>query len=210
MTSLLPPITQATPADTEKVARLVAAAFQPLDAALWLVPDPDQRHAAMAGQFTILVAHALTFGHVDLLTDGTAAAVWLHLTRPIPPPADYDRRLAQACGPYTDRFRALDELFEANHPSEPHHYLAMLAVAPEHQRTGRGTALLRHHHADLDQHGLPAYLEAAGTRSASLYHREGYQRHSQPFALPNNARFYPMWRNPGWQEAPVSDSVRPA
>jgi GNAT superfamily N-acetyltransferase len=209
MTHLLPPITQATFSDASTVAHLIAEAFFPLDASRWLVPDPDHRHAAMAGQFTILVEHALTFGHVDLLTDTTAAAVWLHYTRPLPPPVEYDQRLTRVCGVYTDRFRTLDALFEAHHPTESHHHLAMLAVAPQHQGTGRGSALLRHHHAALDQQGLPAYLEAAGIRSADLYHREGYQRHNQPFSLPNNARFYPMWRNPAQRSVTIPEPVSP-
>ncbi len=205
MTDLLPPVTQATTTDIGTVAHLIAEAFHSLDAARWLVPDAEQRHAAMAGQFGILIEHALTFGHVHLLADATAAAVWLHNTRPIPPPPEYDQRLARACGVYVDRFRTLDQLFETHHPAEPHHYLAMLAVAPAQQGTGRGTVLLRHHHALLDQQGLPAYLEAAGIRSTSLYRREGYHRYNPPFTLAGTAHFFPMWRHPTRHSATIPE-----
>ena len=196
MTRVLPPVIPAAAAEVTALADLVAEAFSTLDAARWLVPDPEVRRAAMAGQFALLVEHALAFGHVDLLADGSAVAVWLHRTRPIPAPPDYDRRLDVACGEHADRFRILDALFDAHHPGEPHHHLAMLAVTPRCQGTGRGTVLLRHHHSRLDAGGIPAYLEAADLRCRALYAREGYVALT-PFVLPDSdARFHPMWRPP--------------
>jgi GNAT superfamily N-acetyltransferase len=196
MTRTLCPITQAAPADVQTVADLVAEAFFPLRASQWLVPDPGARRASMAGQFALIVEHALSFGHIDLLADRTAAAVWFHHTAPISPPPDYDQRLSVACGEHADRFQTLDALFETHHPGDPHHHLALLAVVGDRQGTGRGTLLLRHHHEVLDSQGIPAYLEAAGVRSASLYDREGYRPCGEPFCLPNEAFFYPMWRAP--------------
>jgi hypothetical protein len=49
----------------------------------------------------------------------------------VPPPEDYDRRLATACGPWTARFETLDVLFDAHHPHAPHQHLAFLAVQPD-------------------------------------------------------------------------------
>ena len=144
MTETLPPIVAATSDDVPTIAHLVAEAFGPLRASQWLVPDPGARQTAMAGQFAILVDHALRYGHADLLADGSAVAVWFHRDQPIAPPPDYDRRLIAACGESTDRFRTLDDLFETHHPTQPHHHLAMLAVHLGQQSTGRGTLLLRH------------------------------------------------------------------
>ena len=210
MTLTLPPVTSATTADVDEVAHLVAGAFFPLRASRWLVPDAEPRQAALAGQFAILIGHALAFGQVDLLADGSAAAVWFHRHQPIPDPPDYDRRLLEACGEYADRFRTLDDLFAEHHPTEAHHHLAMLAVAPGYQSTGRGTLLLRRHHEILDERDLPAYLEAAGIRSANLYHREGYRLYTEPFSLPNEASFHPMWRIPTRRRPPVAEANTPA
>jgi predicted N-acetyltransferase YhbS len=105
----------------------------------------------------------------------------------------YERRLAAACEPYTDRFEILDKLFDAHHPTEAHHHLAFLAIAPDKQCTGRGTALLQRHHARLNRIGLPAYLEASSSGSRDLYARHGYLQR-EPFHLPNGSAFYPMWR----------------
>jgi len=181
--------------DAASVAELIATAFAPLAAVSWLLPEPGVRPRIMTADFLILVEHALKYGHIDVVDEGRAAAVWFDRTVPVPEPDDYDRRLAEACGPWTDRFRVLDELFEENHPEEPHHHLALLAVDPARQGGGLGTALLRHHHATLDGGDTPAYLEASSPGSRDLYRRHGYELR-ETFALPDGTEFWPMWRLP--------------
>ncbi len=188
-------IRRATPADASRVAELIATAFAPLDAVAWLVPEPADRQRIMTADFRIFVDHAIEHGHVDLIDEVPAAAVWFPRTEPIPEPADYDRRLAAACDPWTDRFRVLDALFEENHPDEPHYHLALLAVEPEWQGGGPGSALLRRRHSELDATATPAYLEASSTGSRDLYLRHGYES-GEPFTLPDGTPFWPMWRPP--------------
>lgn len=186
-------IRRAGPADAARVAELIATAFASLAAVNWLVPDPAPRLRIMTDDFRILVGHALQYGHIDLVDEGPAVAVWFDRTGPVPEPPDYDRRLAAACGEWTDRFRILDRLFEGNHPEEPHHHLAFLAVHPGRQRRALGTALLQHHHTALDDEGVPAYLEASSPGSRDLYLRHGYELRDT-FALPDGTLFWPMWR----------------
>ncbi|MEU1724182.1 GNAT family N-acetyltransferase [Nonomuraea sp. NPDC005692] len=186
-------VRRAAAGDAGAVAELIATAFARLPAASYLVPEPAGRHEIMVADFLILVSHAIEHGEVDLLDEGRAVAVWLTHTAdaPLPEPPDYDRRLAAATGRWADRFRLLDELFERHHPEPPYHHLAFLAVHPDHQGRGLGSALLRRHHALLD--GAPAYLEASSARSRDLYARHGYQA-EEPFALPDGTLFWPMWR----------------
>ncbi|WP_283133654.1 GNAT family N-acetyltransferase [Rhizohabitans arisaemae] len=191
----LPAIRRAEPAEAEPVSALVATAFLHLPALNWLVPDSGARLETMTANLRIFVEHALEHGHVDLVDPGHAAAVWLPRTGPLPEPEDYDKRLADAVGPWLDRFTALDALFEANHPHEPHHHLVFLAVRPGHQRRGLGGALLRRHHAVLDEAGVAGYLEASSPGSRELYLRHGYRAH-EPFHLPDGTPFWPMWRPP--------------
>ncbi|NUR83032.1 MAG: GNAT family N-acetyltransferase [Nonomuraea sp.] len=186
-------IVPAAAGDARRVAELIATAFAPLAATAYLVPEPERRVPVLAADFLILVEHALEHGVVDVDTGGHGAAVWFPMTGPLPAPRDYDVRLAEATGDCVERFRVLDELFEKNHPGEPHHHLAFLAVHPSRQNLGLGTALLDHHHARLG--GMPAYLEASSTRSRDLYARHGYQLR-EPFALPDGTLFWPMWRPP--------------
>ncbi|MFK3984090.1 GNAT family N-acetyltransferase [Micromonospora sp. NPDC050397] len=192
-----PVIERAEPAEARVLGELVAEAFQPLAACAWLVPDVRARRRILAEDFHILVEHALEWGLVETTADRRAVAVWLPAVgETLPPPTDYDKRLVAACGEWSDRFRLLDELFEANHPHQPHHHLAFLAVAPDRQRTGLGSALLRHRHTWLDERGMPAYLDASSADSRDLYARHGY-RAGEPFRLPDGTPFWPMWRPAG-------------
>src|SRR5439155_27204580 len=130
--------------------------------------------------------------------DGSAAAVWLHHNgSELPPPPDYDERLIFVAGPYLRRFRVLDELIEANHPhGEVHHHLVFLAVRPDRQGAGLGSALMARHHRRLDEARIGAYLEASSPRSRELYLRHGYRDRGKLFRLPDGPPFWPMWRGP--------------
>jgi GNAT superfamily N-acetyltransferase len=191
----LPPVVRARWGEIDAITTLLTKALHSVPASVWLVPDERRRPAVLAGSLRILVEHALMFGEVHLLDDWSAAAVWFHRYRPIPPPASYERRLAAACGSDVDRFLSLDKTFDIHHPTENHYHLAFLAVAPEMRHTGRANALLNHHHQRLDSLGQPAYAEAASTEGRDLLAWHGY-RPRQPFTLPDSGgRIYPMWRS---------------
>jgi GNAT superfamily N-acetyltransferase len=146
----------------------------------------------------IAVEHALNpqIGHVDVLDDRSAVAVWFHHTRELPGPTDYELRRLGACGRWTEYFVFLDGLLERHHPHHDHHYLAFLAVSPYHQGTGRGSKLLTHHHQTLDTHGIPGYLEAASQRLVPFYQRHGYQPGDPFFLAADGPGFWPMNRTP--------------
>ncbi|MBQ1037816.1 MULTISPECIES: GNAT family N-acetyltransferase [Micromonospora] len=189
-------IEQLGPDETSLVAGRIAEAFTVLEVTRWLVPDPSKREAVLAGDFEILVGHAMRHGLVHATEDRAAVAVWFpSVGEPAPPPVDYDARLAAACGEWTDRFQHLDELFAAHHPHPEHHHLAFLATQPGRQGQGLGTALMRHHHAWLDANAMPAYLEASSPRSRDLYAKNGYLA-GEPFRVPDGTPFWPMWREP--------------
>jgi GNAT superfamily N-acetyltransferase len=141
--------------------------------------------------------HALADGIVLTTPDLAAVALWLPAgEQPAAPPDGYDQRLAQITGPWADRFRAFDAELERRHlAGYAHHYLAILAVRPDRQGQGLGTALLRARHAARDRDGLPAYLEASNLRSRRLYRAEGYDDHGGTLLLPG-AVLYPMVRQP--------------
>jgi len=131
-------------------------------------------------------------------------AIWQPVVDTAPDPAEYDRLITAASGPYARRFQTLQATFAGHHPQRPHHYLAYLGVTPARQCRGIGSALLAHHHAELDAARLPAYLVAVSSRSRDLYLRHGYIIHGEgPFHLPDGGPpMWPMWRNP--QPAPLS------
>ena len=191
-------IRNAEPADSSAVAELLAEAFLHGDLAAWLIPHLGTRDRIYRPYFALHTEHALTYGHVDLAGDGHAVAIWYDLNEePLPELPGYDQRLADITGPHVDRFRALDHAMSRHHPHRrPHHYLAFLAVHPDRQRHGHGSALLAHHHAQLDATGVPAYLEATGTRNRRLYVRHGYRPRPAYRITGDGPRLYPMWRPP--------------
>jgi GNAT superfamily N-acetyltransferase len=193
-------IRDVTPVDTDEITELVADAMRDGPVACWLHNDPEVRRQEAPHYFAIFVEHAAQHGEVYATADAdtgrlSGVALWFPLTSLIPPPVDYERRLKEAAGDAFDRACQLDAAIEAQHPFEPHHYLAFLAVRPESQNRGIGSALLDRHHARLDQAGLPAYLEANDPRNRDLYLRHGYQIRSV-IELPDGPPLWTMWRSP--------------
>ncbi|GGL11249.1 GNAT family N-acetyltransferase [Mangrovihabitans endophyticus] len=196
-------------ADIATVATLITASFDHLDANRYLIPDPERRFDAMREFFAVLTEHAAAgAGEVLLTGDGHAGAVWFDRTVEPTEPDGYAKRIEQAAGPYAERFTALDEAFEANHPTDPHWHLAFLAVDADHQRRGLGGALMEHTHAELDRRGLAAYLEATNADNRRVYRRHGYADMTPSEIVLGDPRgntgdrvvgatFYRMWRPAG-------------
>jgi GNAT superfamily N-acetyltransferase len=193
-------IRDVAPVDTGEITDLVTEAMWDGRVARWLNPDPIGRRRDSPGYFAIFVEHAVRFGEVYATADAetgrlSGVALWFPFTSLIPAPADYDTRLKEVTGPAYDRACELDAALEARHPLDAHHYLAFLAVHPDHQGHGVGSALLDRHHARLDRAGIPAYLEANDPRNRDLYRRHGYVCSSE-ITLPDGPSIWPMWRAP--------------
>lgn len=192
-------VIRADDADADTLSQVIADAFAELPPARWLITDPVARRGIFPAYFRLFVEHALANGIVHTTADRSAVAVWLFLGDGHDAgPADYAARLAALTGPWTDRFVAFDATLDQRHPvSIPHHYLAMLAVRPDRQCAGTGSALLRSYHQEIDkQDGAPAYLEASSERVRGLYLRHGYALlPDAPLYLPDGGPpMWPMWR----------------
>jgi|SRR5436305_5849323 len=189
-----------SPLDTTEITRVLAAAMGDGPVARWLTPDEALRREYAPAYFEIFAEHAARYGEVygtmdDDTGELTGVALWFPLTQLIPPPVDYAVRLKDVSPSAFERVSELDAALFVNHPAEPHHYLAFLAVHPDHQNQGIGSGLLRRHHARLDAAGLPAYLEANHPRNRDLYLRQGYLSRT-PIQLPDGPTIWPMWRPP--------------
>jgi GNAT superfamily N-acetyltransferase len=186
------------------LSQVIADAFADLAVSRWLVPDPAARHRIFPGYFRLYGEHALAGGIVCTTPGQDAVALWLPAEEePALPPEDYDERLAAVTGPWIGRFRVFDQTMEGRHPTGfAHHHLAILAVRPDRQGQGTGSALLRAHHAALDRDGIPAYLEASDLRTRRLYRAHGYADCGEPLFLPG-ALMYPMLRQPQAGQAPA-------
>lgn len=188
-----------TAVHAERLSAVLAEAFHADDPGGWLIPDPDVRAAIYPGFFGILVTHALHgAGELYSTSDRNSVALWYPAPRGVPDvvPADYDARLAAAVGPYVERFRAVDAAMRAAHPVDtPHHYLHYLAVAPEHQGHGIGSALLTHRVTELHRRGMPAYLVATNRRNLALYMHHGFTVIGTIHVPGGGPTLYRMWRD---------------
>lgn len=192
-------VVRAGQADIPVLSQVIADAFSDLAPSQWLIGNPAARRQIFPGYFGLLIEHAMASGLVCTTPGRDSAALWIPAGADGPqPPGDYAGRLAAVTRPWTSRFLAFDAALEKNHPAGiPHHYLAILAVRPDRQRQGTGTALLRAHHATLDRDGVPAYLEASDPGTRTLYLACGYADHGPPVQLPGGPLMYPMARKPG-------------
>jgi GNAT superfamily N-acetyltransferase len=193
-------IRDVTPVDTSEITALLAAAMGDGPVARWLMPDMATREKHAPTYFEIFAEHAVRYGEVYASVDAdsgelTGVALWFPLTSPIPPPADYQRRIEDISGSALERVAHLDAALEEQHPMGPHHYLAFLAVHPDHQNRGIGSTLLNRHHSRLDAARIPAYLEANDPRNRHLYLRHGYLSRAA-IQLPDGPPIWPMWRPP--------------
>ena len=190
-------IVRAGEADTGVLSQVIAEAFFSLAVCRWLIPDGAARRAAFPGFFQLYAEHAIQDGLVETTPDRAAAALWIPGTGPGAPPASYTGRLAAITGPYLDNFLAFDEALDRHHPAGTfHEYLAILAVRPDRQGQGIGTALLHARHAVLQDQGIPAYLVASDERTRRIYLDHGYADRGGPIEHADSVRMYPMWREP--------------
>jgi GNAT superfamily N-acetyltransferase len=183
------------PVNSDEVCALLACTIGEQAVARWLMPDPVGRRESSPAYFEIFVDHALQHGEIYATVDPATgdligAALWFPFTRPIPAPREYDLRVKDVVGSSFDRVRELDAALEVHHPIHPHHYLAFLAVRPDKQSLGIGSALLARHHTRVDAAGIPAYLEANDLRNRDLYLRHGYVVESM-IQLPDGGP--PVW-----------------
>jgi ribosomal protein S18 acetylase RimI-like enzyme len=111
------------------------------------------------------------------------------------PPPQLRATAVQALGPALAgprvlwRSLAADAAMHKHHPEDPHFYVWMLGVSPQHQRTGVGRALLSTALARAEEFGLPAYLETANPENLPYYASFGFREVGEA-TLPRDA---PIW-----------------
>jgi len=185
--------------EDQQLAAVIGEAFSHLDVSRYLIPDEQVRATVLARHLGQNVALARGFGRLLTDTGRGSAAVWLAVPATgLPDIPGYNQRRAEACGEHTDRFAEFENRMHKHHPTGRRHwYLAQMAVRPELQGHGLGTAMLHHQLTVLDQTGQPAYLEAADPCSRELYLRHGFSDLGQPFPCGDDGpSLWPMWREP--------------
>lgn len=167
--------------DARQLARLMAAAFATDPVMDWIARRGPKRAGGLERFFFwILTSRAIPLGEVWMAPSGGVAAVWLP---PDTPPTaggflEQMRMLPmflRLCGlPRILRGQAMGDAMERHHPSDPHFYLAFIAVAPRLQGLGLGSVLLETTIKGIDAEGAAAYLENSNPRNMRLYERAGF------------------------------------
>jgi GNAT superfamily N-acetyltransferase len=195
-----PKIVTAEPHEAPYLAGLIAAAFHPLDAAVWQIGDEDLRRAVFPGYFQSYVDLAVRGGVIEVTEDRTALAAWVFEDGgPAPAPQPPAPHLAAMLGPvWAERIYEFDCRLHAAMPApgRAFEHLAVLATRPGLQGKGLGSALLEHRLAHLDREGIPAHLEASGPDTRRVYLKFGFVDDGEPIRLPDGPEMYPMWREP--------------
>jgi len=76
------------------------------------------------------------------------------------------------------KMETLDKYVDKKHielAPPKHWYLAGLAVDPEHQGKGYGSKLLNETLSNIDEEGLPCYLETEGEKNVAMYKHFGFK-----------------------------------
>jgi ribosomal protein S18 acetylase RimI-like enzyme len=192
-----PALRPATVADQRLAGAIIGAAFDDDPVAKWYVPGTGRRlEAAMA-----LYAQRLWLPHGECLVtqDGMGIATWVPPGRSSVPVAAQLRLLpplVRMFGHGLMRLFAGQAVQDAHHPHEPHWYLPMIAVRPEAQGRGIGSALLEPVLRRCDDDGMPAYLEATTERSRALYERHGFEQVAEVHLPKGGPPLWPMRREP--------------
>ncbi len=65
--------------------------------------------------------------------------------------------------------------FDKIRPRQPHWYILVLGVHPDHQRKGLGGVLLRQVLRKADEDGIAVYLESSNRRNLDFYSKHGFE-----------------------------------
>jgi ribosomal protein S18 acetylase RimI-like enzyme len=159
----------------ERAIGVVNAAFRNDPVARWVYPDDAVYEAAFPCIINAMSGRAFDHGSAYVTNDLGGVALWL------PPGIESDGEAMGAVMGETVAPELMDDLMgfaevqAAMHLHEPHWYLPMIGVLPQHQGKGYGSQLLSYATAIADHDGLPAFLEATTPNSRRLYERHGFE-----------------------------------
>jgi GNAT superfamily N-acetyltransferase len=183
--------------DVPRASAALARAFHDDPVGAWMFPAERRRTAALERFFSLHIREmVLPGGACITAADGAGAALWKPPGTWKTPPLLIVRLLPALTRIFGRRLplllRGLSEIEKA-HPREPHFYLPIVGVAPEHQNRGLGSALMAPVLQRCDRDGLGAYLEATAEANLRLYERHGFQV-THELHISGGLTLWSMWR----------------
>jgi ribosomal protein S18 acetylase RimI-like enzyme len=189
--------------DIPALARALGRAFQDDPVMSWVQPDVERRKAALPGLFGALTRHHFLAGRgteVALSEDGVeGAALWDPPGGWLQSPREQLAMLPGVVRAFRGRLaagRAVTDLMKANHPEEPHWYLAIIGSDPSIRGKGFGHALMQSRLDRCDAEYAPAYLESSNPVNIPYYERFGFEVTGEIKLPEGGPSLWPMWRAP--------------
>ena len=193
-----PAVRRATTQDLESVTATLARAFEDDPVMEWFFPDPAVRAKRIERLFELRVESLLGQEETYTTDDHLGAAVWAQPNRWEMPPLSgllLTLRMLPLTRGRTPLLARGWTMIDAEHPPEPHYYLAILGTEPGAQGSGVGSALLQPVLDDCDRNEIPAYLESSKESNLAFYGRHGF-RVTGEMDLPEGPHIWLMWRDP--------------
>ncbi|OBJ28506.1 MULTISPECIES: GNAT family N-acetyltransferase [Mycolicibacter] len=189
--------------DIPSLAQALGRAFYDDPVSMWLLPDDAARTEQLTTFFgTSTRVHHLAGGGVEVADDGAvvgAAALW-------DPPNRWKQSiwsqlrmvpsLFRSFGFRLTQGRALTDLLDANHPEEPHWYLAVIGSDPAVRGRGFGQAVMQPRLDRCDAELCPAYLESSKHENVPYYERFGFRVIGEINVPHGGPTLWKMWREP--------------
>ena len=167
----------ADPARLEEYATLFARTFADDAMIMWPFPA-DAVEVRARGNWLAFGGDSIEAGWLREVAPALGIASWV-------PPGEADRfveveeRSRDAIRPLTDddgaRYARLWDWIDRHLPDEPHWYLDHIAVLPERQGEGIGSALIRWGLKRATDDGACAFLETGRERNVGLYEHFGFR-----------------------------------
>jgi GNAT superfamily N-acetyltransferase len=190
----------ATEQDVPAMTATIAAAF--LDDPIWgwVFADSAYRRGQQAAMWRLFFESGVEQHWVWTTPHHEAVALWNppgcpELTEPHA--SRLGPLLQELVGTRSELVLEVFEAFDQAHPHEREHfYLNLLGTDPAHRGKGIGMALLAANLAEIDNLGMPAYLESTNNANLARYASVGFEVHGR-FALPDaGPTVTTMWRDP--------------
>ena len=161
--------------DIAAAIQVVRMGFATDPVARWVYPNITDYMTVFPDFINGMAGRAFQQSTAYIAAGNSGAALWL------PPGVNSDEEILgnlveETVSPSIRKdFDSFMEQMVANHPTEPHWYLPMIAVDPYRFGQGIGTSLMRFALEKCDEQNLPAYLESSNPRNITLYQRFGFE-----------------------------------
>ncbi|MEU6413248.1 GNAT family N-acetyltransferase [Microbispora sp. NPDC046933] len=139
----------------------------------------------------------MVYGRVWVAEEGLAVAVWATPDQdPSPAFAEIGPLIGDLAGDRASAFEAAEQAVAPYRPQEPAWFLNTVAVAPQTQGRGLGSAVLAPGIEAAARAGYPAFLETSSERNVAFYERLGFIVTAEVQLPDEGPRTWCMRRNP--------------